>query len=56
MENLNKEMLLNINGGLSISGSLVNAFTKAINSIFEVGRSLGGAIRRINNGNLCSLK
>lgn len=55
MEKLNREMLLNINGGLNISGTLVGAFTKAINSVIGVGRSLGTAIRRISSGKLCSL-
>ena len=55
MKELNKEMLLNINGGLNISGNLIGAFTKAINSVLDIGRSLGTAIRRISSGKLCSL-
>lgn len=55
MKELNKDILLEIEGGINISGSLVSAFTKAINSILEVGRSLGTAIRRINSGQTCSL-
>ena len=52
---LNKERLLSIDGGVSISGALVTSFTKAINSLLELGRSLGSAIRRINSGQLCSI-
>lgn len=55
MKELNKEVLLEIEGGINISGNLISAFTKAINSILELGRSLGTAIRRINGGQVCPL-
>lgn len=55
MKELNKDVMLKIEGGVNISGSLVSAFTKAINSILEVGRSLGTAIRRINGGQTCPI-
>jgi len=53
MRELNKKLLLEIEGGLNISGSLVTSFTKAINAVLDLGRSLGSAIRRISDGNLC---
>ena len=53
MKELNKEILLEIDGGLNISGSLLSSYTKAIKPILYVGRSLGTAIRRISSGNLC---
>ncbi len=49
---LQKCELLNINGG-GISGTMISAFTRCINSILDLGRSLGTAIRRISTGNLC---
>ena len=52
---LNKELLLSIEGGLNVTGSLIGSLTKAINSILDVGRGLGSAIRRISSGKLCSL-
>lgn len=55
MKELNKDVMLEIEGGINISGSLISAFTKAINTILEVGRSLGTAIRRINSGQTCSI-
>lgn len=55
MQELNRELLLNIEGGLNITGSLIGSFTRAVNSILDVGRSLGSAIRRINSGKICSL-
>ena len=53
MKEINKEYLLQIEGGVNISGAVVTAFTKAFNAIMDIGRSLGTAIRRINSGNLC---
>lgn len=50
---LNKEKLLETKGG-SISGNLVSAFTKAMQGILELGRSLGSAIRRIWDKKYCS--
>ena len=55
MNELNKETLLNIDGGLSINGSIINAFARALESVLGLGRSLGTAIRRINSGKLCSI-
>ena len=52
MIELQKTELLNINGG-NISGTMVNAFVKALDSLLDLGRSLGTAIRRIATGNLC---
>ncbi|MCI9434199.1 MAG: hypothetical protein HFI86_02825 [Bacilli bacterium] len=52
MIQLQKMELLNINGG-GISGTMINAFSKALNSLLDLGRSLGTAIRRIVTGNLC---
>ncbi len=52
MKNLNKQELLDVKGG-NISGTIISAFSRAVNSIMELGRSLGDAIRRIQNGNLC---
>ena len=42
-----------IGGGLSITGTLINAFRSSISAIFEVGQAVGGAIRRITSSNLC---
>lgn len=50
---LGKEQLLQIEGGINLTGTLISAFTKAINSLLDVGRSLGTAIRRINSGQIC---
>lgn len=52
---LEKEELFYINGGSLISGTLINAFVRAINAALDVGRCLGTAIRRLINKNTCSL-
>lgn len=54
MQILNKEQLLLIEGGLSISGTLINSFSSLIKSLMDVGRSLGTAIRMVTQGKLCS--
>ena len=48
----NKELYL-IQGGINWTASLFNGISKGINSILELGRSLGSSIRRIMMGNLC---
>ena len=54
MRNLNKNELILIEGG-SISGTLISSITRGINTILDLGRSLGNAIRRIGSRNICPL-
>ena len=54
MKNLNNEELLNIEGG-SISGTLISAISRGINTVLDMGRALGNAIRRIGSNNICPL-
>ena len=56
MKDLTQEELLEINGGLNITGTVVNAFTNAGKFIYSLGQGLGGALRRIGGRNLCPLK
>ncbi len=55
MNKLEKQQLLEIRGGLSMSGSLLSYIIKGFNTILELGRNLGSSIRRIHNGSMCSL-
>jgi len=55
MTELTNEDLLIIYGGINLSGALINSFTRGINAILEVSRSLGTAIRRIYEKKLCTL-
>jgi len=52
---LTKQELLSIHGGINISGTFINSIVRGINSILELGRSVGTAIRRIGSNNICSL-
>lgn len=54
MKKLKEKELKNIQGG-GISASLITAAVRAINSLLDLGRSLGTAVRRIQNGSICSL-
>lgn len=49
---LRDDELKNIEGG-AITASWISAIAKGINSILDLGRSLGSAIRRIQTGRLC---
>ena len=44
-----------IEGGLSISGTLINSLTGGVKIILELGRSLGSALRRGSDGKMCSV-
>lgn len=55
MKNLDVIYYKDIEGGLSISNSLINSLTNGIKIILELGRSLGTAIRRGSSKKICSL-
>lgn len=52
---INRYELLNIVGGANITASFLSAISKGINSIMDVGRSLGTSIRRLIGGSICPL-
>lgn len=55
MHKLKTYELREIDGGFSLTGTLVDAFTKGLETILDIGRSLGSSLRRINEGNLCEI-
>ena len=55
MTNINKEELSTINGGDSISGTLISAVNSGLKVLFDVGRSLGSSVRRNSENDLCPL-
>jgi len=56
MQELKREELLNIEGGnIGVNGTLISSLTRGINTLLELGRSLGSAIRRVQEGNMCPL-
>lgn len=50
---LNNEELYNINGGVTISGTLINSIAKLITTILDLGRAIGSAIRMVGSGSKC---
>ena len=52
MKNLTKDELLNISAG-AVTASYISALARTIESLMELGRSLGTAIRRWSSGNVC---
>lgn len=52
---LEKQELLQIVGGFSLNGTLINALIRGVNSFMDVGRSLGSAIRRAIGGSICPI-
>jgi len=56
MLELTKQELVEIDGGISISGTLINSFSTIIKTIANIGRNLGSAIRRIGSSNMCPLQ
>lgn len=50
---MNREELLVIKGGASISGTIINALVKGLSVVLELGRSLGTAIRRYQKKDYC---
>ncbi len=44
-----------VTGGESLTSQMINAISKAIGTIFDFGRAVGGSIRRVISGELCPL-
>ena len=49
------EVLLNIKGG-GITPSVVNALTRLVATVLDLGKTVGSSIRRITSGKLCSIR
>lgn len=50
---LSKKELMMVKAGASISGNLLNYVIRGFNTVLDVGRYLGSAIRRISSGSYC---
>ena len=51
---LKKEEMLEIDGG-AFTSAMLNAISKAINTLYELGRQTGSALRRIIKNAHCPL-
>lgn len=56
MKRLSNDELKQVVGGINLNNSLINAFSRIISVILDVGRSLGTSIRRIGEDNICELE
>ena len=56
MSKINNRELKEIDGGTSITGSIISAFTSTLKTIYDFGRSLGNAFRRIKEDKLCEVQ
>ena len=50
---MTKEELIDVKGGGTLSASLLNAISRAAETIYNLGRSLGSSIRMIISGSKC---
>lgn len=50
---LKEKELKQIVGGAGLTAALLAAIVRGVNSIADLGRSLGSAIRRIQTGRMC---
>lgn len=50
---LNNDQMLIVDGGVNISGTLLNAIAKLISTVFDVGRAIGSAINMAKTGRKC---
>lgn len=57
MRELDSKELLNIEGGATswYSASFINAASRALSTLLNIGRSLGTSIRRAINGTVCPI-
>lgn len=56
MNKISNSELREIDGGISLTGSIINAFTSTIKTLYDFGRSLGNAFRRIKEDKLCEVQ
>ncbi len=47
--------LASISGGDNLSGTILNYFSTALTTVYNIGKSFGGAIRRIATRNVCPI-
>lgn len=52
----NNEELKKLNGGATITGTVMNGVVNLIKILYEAGKSAGSSIRRMFNDDLCPLR
>ncbi len=51
---LKENEMVNIAGG-SLTSSFINAITKVVNTLYDIGEATGSAIRRLTSGKYCRI-
>ncbi len=51
---LNNAELLQVAGGVSISGTLINAFTSAFKAVYNMGKDFGRSLRSAIKRKICN--
>ena len=54
MVKINEKEMFNVIGG-AVGYSLINAITKAVQTVYSIGQSIGSSLRRVVSGQYCSL-
>ena len=55
MRELKKEEMIKIEGGASISATMLGAIYKIVETIYNIGDALGSSIRRTIEGKKCDI-
>lgn len=50
---MDDRLMLNVTGGASISGSILNSISRLISTVLEIGRTVGSSVRMIVSKKKC---
>ncbi len=56
MQKIEKNELKKIEGGVTLSGTLINSFTSLLKVLLEAGQALGSSLRRAKENQICPLR
>lgn len=56
MKKINNQELMEIIGGMSLSGAIINAALSTGKFVYSIGQALGSSFRRIGSSNLCPMR
>ena len=51
--NMKKEELIKVKGGGTFSAVFINAISRALKTVYDIGVAIGSAIRRATSKNIC---
>ena len=50
---MKKEELIEVKGGVGLSAALINAISRGVNTLYNLGAAVGSAIRRAFKKKIC---